>query len=99
MFRWNLNVPLIDKHPRQPIYVYCSSSVLEICSEVKGGDVGLVRAKKPPQTRQKLHLMAIRAKGKNIKQDVLVIHPFNEDLLYLIYDRHCAKHNEEYKDS
>lgn len=49
--------------------------------------------------RQKLHLMAISAKGKSIEQAFLVIYPFNEDLLYLIYDRHCAKHNEEYKDS
>lgn len=32
----------------------------------------------------KAHMMAIRAKVKNIKQDVLAIHLLNEDLLYLI---------------
>lgn len=49
MFRWNLNVLLIGKHPRQPIYVYCSSSILEICSEVRSGAVGLLRGKKKKQ--------------------------------------------------
>ena len=43
MFRWNLNVLLIGKNPRQPIYVCCSSSILEICSEVRSGAVGLLR--------------------------------------------------------
>ena len=46
MFRWNLNVLLIGKNPRQPIYVYCSSSILEICSEVRSGAVGLLREEK-----------------------------------------------------
>lgn len=45
--------------------------------------------------RKKLHLMAINAEGENIEQAFLVIHPFNEDLLNLIYDRHCAKQEEE----
>lgn len=49
MFRWNLNVLLIGKHPRQPIYVYCSSSILEICSEVRSGAVGLLRGKNKKQ--------------------------------------------------
>lgn len=44
-------------------------------------------------------MMAIRAKVKNIKQDVLAIHLLNEDLLYQIQDMHCAKHNEDDKDS
>lgn len=39
--------------------------------------------------------MTINAEGKNIEQAFLVIHPFNEDLLYLIYDRHCAAQKEE----
>lgn len=44
-------------------------------------------------------MMAIRAKGKNIKHDILAIHLLNEDLLYLIQDMHCAKHSEDDKDS
>lgn len=50
MFRWNLNALLIGKHPRQPIYVYCSSSILEICSEVRSGAVGLLREKNQNET-------------------------------------------------
>lgn len=62
-------MPLIGKHPRQPIYVYCRSSVLQIRSEVKGGaQLGFSGGKKPSQIRQKLHLMAISAKGKSIEQ-------------------------------
>lgn len=39
--------------------------------------------------------MAINAEGESIEQAFLVIHPFNEDLLHLIYDRHCAEQKEE----
>lgn len=67
MFRWDLNLPFIGKHPRQPIDVYCSSSVLEVGSEVKGGAIGLLEGKYS-QIRQKPHLMAISAKGKSIEQ-------------------------------
>lgn len=39
--------------------------------------------------------MAMNAEGKSIEQDFLVIHPFHEDLLFLIYDRRCAERKEE----
>lgn len=56
------------------------------------------RRGKSSQIRQNLHLMAISAKGKSTEQALLVIHPFDEDLLHLVWGKHCVKYNEEYKD-